>query len=463
MAAGCTHHTMGLRTAIWGKSPLDPVERRLLLKLDWFILLYVCLVYWINYLDRLNLANAYVLGMQEDLAMKGNEFNIINTCFSVGYIVALVPHNLIMLKVKPRYWLTFCLFAWGVLTLLMYKATLWKQLAVIRFFLAVFEAVTFSGTHLILGSFYSEELLPFRTAVFTSSGLIGLIFSLVMAAAIHNNMDGFRGLAGWRWLFIVDFLVTLPVVFYGFVFFPDSPSRGTKKPFYLTQQEYEVAIEKRRVPTVNSFGWLLLRRVFGLWQWWMFSVLWVLGGENELYATNSLFALWLKHFGYSVEDRNHYPMGIFAVGVVATLALAVYINLHRGYWHVGLLIGVVLIVLTALLAAAPRNAAYVFPAHYLLGVSYAGQTVFFGWANVITQHDIQLRAIVLALMNMFSSAVNAWWSILFYAADTAPDFRRGVWAMLGTAVASMIVVVAIRRLEKAETPEEDEAFKLQML
>lgn len=74
-----------------GEPPSNPTERSYLFKLDVFVLSYVCLLYWINYLSRANLLNAYVSGMQEDLNMKGNEFNIINTCFSIGYIVAMIP------------------------------------------------------------------------------------------------------------------------------------------------------------------------------------------------------------------------------------------------------------------------------------------------------------------------------------------------------------------------------------
>ena len=51
----------------------------------------------------------------------------------------------------------------------------------------MFEAVTFAGTHLILGTYYDEELLPMRTAVFTSSGLLGSLFSGVLQAAIYKT------------------------------------------------------------------------------------------------------------------------------------------------------------------------------------------------------------------------------------------------------------------------------------
>ena len=65
-----------------------------------------------------------------------------------------------------------------------------------------------------------------------------------------------------------------------------------------------------------------------------------------------------------------------------------------------------------------------FVSQYLSAVSFAGQTVFFSWANIVCINDLQEQTIVLASMNMFSNAVNAWWSILFYGADTAPEFKR---------------------------------------
>lgn len=435
-----------LKVIIWGRTPENPVEKSLLLKMDWFILSYVTLIYWVNYLDRTNLANAYVSGMQEDLNMKGKNFNLINTCFNIGYIVALIPHNLIMLKIRPRYWLTFCSFSWGVLTLSMYKVTSYKQLCVIRFFVAVFEAVTFSGTHLILGSFYDEDLLSFRTAIFTSAGLIGSIFSGILQAAIYKNMDGYHGIEGWRWLFIIDFLVTVPVVIYGFFCFPDAPN--VSKAFYFTHEEHQLALQKQKKPR-DQFSWNIFTRLFADWKWYCFSFLWVLGGENESFSTNSLLALWLKFHHYSVADRNHFPMGIFAVGVCATLSSAIYLNATGGKYHyrVGIFIAIVLFIAALLLLTNPLSKSFVFTAHYLSGFAYAGQTVFFAWANIATQDDLQVRAIVLASMNMFSNAVNAWWSLLFFAAPMVPKFRKGAIAMIATTLTSIIVCLLIRYLQ----------------
>lgn len=81
----------------------DPAERKLVRKIDFFILTFCCLSYFLNYvsqltspvielanlthhaqLDRSNLANAYVSGMKEDLGFHGDQLNQINTCFTVG-------------------------------------------------------------------------------------------------------------------------------------------------------------------------------------------------------------------------------------------------------------------------------------------------------------------------------------------------------------------------------------------
>lgn len=60
-----------IRTIAWGQPPDSKAESRLLLKVDFFVLSYVCLMYWVNYLDRANLNNAYVSGAQQDLKFKG--------------------------------------------------------------------------------------------------------------------------------------------------------------------------------------------------------------------------------------------------------------------------------------------------------------------------------------------------------------------------------------------------------
>ncbi|GMM37026.1 Fen2 protein [Saccharomycopsis crataegensis] len=439
-----------VRDALWGKPPSDPKEAKLLFKIDVLVLSFTCLCYWSNYLDRTNFANAYVSGMAEAVGMKGDDYNIVNTCFTVGYTIGMLPNNIALLKLKPRYWMCFCMIAWGLLVLGMYKVTSYRQLCVIRFFQAIFESSTFSGTHLILGNWYKETELTKRSAVFTSSGLIGSIFSGFMQSAIHTNLDGRNGLAGWQWLFIIDFIITMPIVVYGFFFFPDYPSNCSV--FFLSEEEKQLAIDRLPPRAETKFDLSVVKRVVGRWHWWLFSILWMFAGENESFGINSLFALWLKWAGYSISDRNNYPMGIYAVGIVATFASSLYVDLTgaRYHWHIALLIFVFMIISVILTLAAPLNTAAVFVAQYFSGVSFAGQAVYFAWANVVCHNDLEEAAITLASMNMFSNAVNAWWSILFFKATYVPKWKHSCYAMIATLCVSVIVAAAIRFLQLKE-------------
>lgn len=438
------------------ESKREPVNKRwVIAKIDLFVLSFVCLQYWINYVDRIGFTNAYVSGMKADLKMVGKDLSIANTCFTVGYVVGMIPHNLILLKVPPRIWLSFCTFAWGILTLGMYHVTHFHQVCVLRFFQALFESCTFSGTHLILGSWYLEKELPIRSAIFTSSGLVGSMFSGFMQSSIFHHLNGRNGLAGWRWLFIIDFCITIPIALYGLLFFPGMPeSTNDNSRLSMTKvifNEHELQYARRRLPPrdeTTSLDRSVVFRVLKRWHWWMFSLVWVLGGENLSFASNATFAQWLQHQQYSITHRNNYPSGIYAVGIVSTVASAVYMTKFRKArnWHIAVVIAVVMCVVAIMIRVKPMDPHVQFAAQYLGGVAYAGQSVFFSWANVVCRDDLQERAIVLASMNMFSGAVNAWWSILFYSSAMVPKFQRGCYALIATSVASGIVSILIRSL-----------------
>lgn len=446
-----------LQTTIASDTPVR--KRWILFKIDVFVLSFVCLQYWINYVDRIGFTNAYVSGMKEDLNMTGNDFTVANTCFTVGYIVGMLPNNLILLVIPPRIWTSFSTFAWGLLTLGMYKVTSFHQVCVLRFFQALFESSTFSGTHLILGSWYLESELPIRSAVFTSSGLIGSMFSGFMQSSIFTHLHGKRGMDGWRWLFIIDFCITIPISLYGLIFFPGVPSYGTDSgKFSMTHRifsEKELQYARRRLPARDetlSLDWSVIPRVLKKWHWWVFSFVWMMGGENLGFASTSSFALWLKNQNYTLNHCNNYPSGIFAVGIVATILSAVYLTKLRWarHWHIAIFIAVVMCVVAIMIRVNPLKPSVMFAAQYLGGIAYAGQAVFFAWANVVCQEDLQERAIVLASMNMFSGALNAWWTILFFPATNVPRFEKGCYALIATSIASGIASVLIRVLQNRD-------------
>ena len=310
-----------------------------------------------------------------------------------------------------------------------------NAIMVIRFFQGIFEASTFVGTHYVLGSWYTERELGKRSGIFTASGLAGTLFGGFIQTGIHSSMEGLNGLSGWRWLFIIDGIITLPVALYGFLVFPDTPSRTTA--FYLSENERALAVS--RVPVLEEQSPITLRflkKVLLSWYWWGFVGLWCIAGETESFSSNSLLALYMKSHPsvkYSIPQLNNYPTGVPAVGIASTLFWATLTDFLNGKRYlVGYFIGITGICTSAMILAAARDptgshsTATVFGAYYWAGAVYACQATFFAWCNDAMRYEENVfRAVVLAGMNMGNNAINAWWSIIFYGASMAPWFTVG--------------------------------------
>ncbi|RDA90696.1 hypothetical protein CP533_4959 [Ophiocordyceps camponoti-saundersi (nom. inval.)] len=455
-------------------------ERGLVRKIDFFILSFCCLSYFVNYLDRSNLANAYVSGMREDLGFVGDQLNQINTCFTIGscgytiqlrtrrdetqlhftssYILGQVPSNLSLSYIRPRLWFPSMMLIWGSLTMATAATHSPKAIMAIRLFQGACEASTFVGTHLVLGAWYKQSELGIRSGIFTASGLAGTMIGGFVQTGIHARLNGRRGLAGWRWLFIIDGLLTLPVAVYGFTLFPDTP-RETTAP-YLSPDERAMArarvpdvADKQRTPLTKAFA----RRVVTSWQFWGFVGLWVLAGEAESPAANSLLALFMQSHPsqrYSVAQMNNYPAGVSAVGIASTLACAALTDRLGGRRQLagyvaaaaGVVSAVMLLVAARLSPTEPATTAMVFAGFYVSGAVYATQAVFFAWCNDAMRYESDaFRGVVLASMNLGSNAVNAWWSLVFYGASTAPWFTRGMWAMLACCIALSLWTAGLAR------------------
>lgn len=108
---------------LWHPRGTPSTEKKLLFKIDFFILTYGCLAYFTKWLDQSNLSNAYVSGMREDLAMLGTEFNLAQTCFAVGQILGPIPANLLLTWIPPRFLLPGLELVWGILTIGTYAVT----------------------------------------------------------------------------------------------------------------------------------------------------------------------------------------------------------------------------------------------------------------------------------------------------------------------------------------------------
>ena len=88
-----------------------------------------------------------------------------------------------------------------------------------------------------LSCWYTRKELGFRSAVLYSGALISGAFSGLIAAGVRGNMDGAKGLRAWKWLFIIEGVVTIFIAFGAFFVLPNFP-RTTS---WLTEEERQLA------------------------------------------------------------------------------------------------------------------------------------------------------------------------------------------------------------------------------
>lgn len=191
---------------------------------------------------------------------------------------------------------------------------------------------------------------------------------------IYSSLNGKHGLAGWRWLFIIDGIICIPVAIYGYLLFPDTPAT-TNVP-YLSQDEKELALS--RVPPHAErapFNLAFVKRVFTSWYWYGFVMLWVIAGETESFSSNGLLALYMKAQKtptYTVSELNDYPTGVPAVGIVSTIFFATLTDFLGGKRYiVGYWIAITGIVTSAMILAPSSTRATTFAAYYWAGSVYA--------------------------------------------------------------------------------------------
>lgn len=224
-------------------------EKRLVRKLDFIFLPNACISIIMKKIDQTNYKAAYTAGMRDDLGLEGtNVLNWLDIYFTIAFAIFMVPSVLIMMRVRPSIWLPSLELVWGVLTGLMAIASTPKPMYILRWLIGMCEASAWPGTTVLLLSWYTPREMAKRQAIYLSSSYIGSMFTFAMQSAIHSTLDGRSGLPGWRWLFIINGIMTVISACISFYTIPDYPNNT--RAHYLRPAEREVA--KLRLKTIGK-------------------------------------------------------------------------------------------------------------------------------------------------------------------------------------------------------------------
>ncbi|KAF7776169.1 hypothetical protein Agabi119p4_4562 [Agaricus bisporus var. burnettii] len=215
------------------------MSRRILWKLDRRVLPPLALLWLANFIDRSNIGNARIAGLERDAHLHGDQFNAVLSVFYASYLVVEVPSNIVMKKIKPNRWLPILVSLWGIVTIMTCFVNSYGGLLAIRLCLGLCEGGLLPGMVLYLSSIYKRHELQLRVGLFyASASLSGAFGGLLASAIIH--MEGVGGLAGWRWIFILEGIATILIGLLAALVLPADLATAN----CLTPEEREFAVRR---------------------------------------------------------------------------------------------------------------------------------------------------------------------------------------------------------------------------
>jgi MFS family permease len=164
----------------------------------------------LSFLDRTNIGNARLAGLEKDLKMKGLDYNIALAVFFPFYVAAEIPSNMMLKKLRPSVWFTIIMIAWAICTTLMGIVKNFHGLLVARMFLGIAEGGLFPGVTFYITMWYRRHECGLRMALFFSAATAAGAFGGLLARGI-TEMAGIGGRPGWSWIFIIEGLLTFVV------------------------------------------------------------------------------------------------------------------------------------------------------------------------------------------------------------------------------------------------------------
>ncbi|KAL8721888.1 MAG: hypothetical protein Q9225_001524 [Loekoesia sp. 1 TL-2023] len=210
-------------------------ETKLVRKLDLYIVPIIMMLYLFAFLDRVNIGNARLYGMEEDLGMQGNQYQTAVSILFVTYLLSEIPSNLVLKKFTPSRWISFITVSWGIIATLTGIAQSYAGLIICRLLLGLVEGGLFPGATVYLTLFYTKRELALRVGyLFVSAAIAGALGGLLGYAI--GLMDGISGQRGWRWILIIEGLPSFVLGIVTWFLLADSPETA----FYLTNEEKEL-------------------------------------------------------------------------------------------------------------------------------------------------------------------------------------------------------------------------------
>ncbi|KAI4116275.1 MAG: hypothetical protein LQ338_007742 [Usnochroma carphineum] len=403
-------------------------------KVDWRIVPIMFCCYTMQFIDKVLLNYAAVMGLNKELKLKANEFSNAATWFFIAYLIAEVPNGIILQRVPVAKWLGANVVLWGISTACTAATHNYASLLAARIFLGIFEAAIAPSLILISSQWYTKsEAAPRFSIWYAGLGLGQIIGGIVSYAfqQVHNP-----SYSGWKIMFIVLGLVTVIIGFVTLFFLPDTPMQAR----FLSEAEKvmllkHVAINQTGIRNKHYKASQALEVLRDIQLWLMVLLTILISISSGVITTYS--ATLIRNFGYKppIAALLNMPSGIVSIASTLIVGYGVRHTSNRWAWIVaccvpGILGG-------GLMSFDTGNKAGQLAGIYLVNTITATLIIIYQWtgANVAGQTK---RVISVALISGSFSVGNIIGPQTFQAKD-APKYTPAKITVLATQAAAALI------------------------
>ncbi|KAJ9142919.1 MFS general substrate transporter [Pleurostoma richardsiae] len=434
----------------WGE------EHKLVRKIDIRIMVWACIMFMALELDRANISQALTDNFLPNLKLTTDDYNLGNTVFKAAFLCAELPSQLVSKWVGPDRWIPSQMVLWSFVAGGQFWLSGRTSFLACRALLGILQGGFIPDVILYLSYFYKHHELSLRLGFFWTAMSIADIISALLAYGLLH-MRGVQGHAGWRWLFLIEGLITLVVGGMGFLLMPAGPCqtkswfRGKKKGWFNEKNNREETIIVNRVlredpskssmhnrqPVTPKLLWQSLQD-YDLWP------LYILGLTFQIPMTppTQYLTLSLKGLGFDTFQTNLLTIPYTVLHIILMLLLT-YVAEIWGELTLTSMIGQIwalpFLIYLNVVNTAHVNRWIIFAVTSLL-LSYPNShPIQVGW-NSRNSNTVRSRTVSAACYNMFVQAGGIISSNI-YRKDDSPQYHRGNKDLL--AIACMNIVLYI--------------------
>ncbi|KAF8844459.1 MFS general substrate transporter [Paxillus ammoniavirescens] len=393
-------------------------------KLDKWVLPICTIFYLLSFLDRSNISNARVAGMQTALNMSNYEYSVALTVTYVPYIAAEFPSNLLLKYVGPDLMLPAMITAWGIVSTLQGVVHNYSGLLACRFFLGLMEGGLFPGLVLYLSFFYPRERLQIRIATFFASASLSGAFSGLLAAAI-DEINGKGSKPGWAWILILEGISTFLFGVISFFFLPRSPEKAR----FFTQKERSYVMSKLRHDgavsqddKMDGFSWIEVVRSAKSVHVWLLAIVLFFNGTT-LYGLAYFEPSIVAGLGYTGNKAQLMSVPPFAVAYVSSMISAFVSDRYHCRGYTSIFFSVSGVIGFSMFYASKSNHIRYGSLFFSISGAYCTAPALTTWmANNSAPHVRRATSVAIAFIMSNAGGILATW--LLGSLSPAPDYTK---------------------------------------